>query len=133
MDINNTFNNKPGAENAIQFKTDEGRRSIWMETRETEYILSINLKDLEKKDIDVQVEENMLIISSSNDTSHIDRIIRVDDHCLYDMHQLHCRFAIPADADANSGRAEWKGGKLFIHFPRIEKPYRPSLLKIFVH
>ncbi len=119
---------KPGTGNTSRFYQQD--TCIQLEEKENEYILSMDTPGLSKRDIDVSIEKNMLIISSTKDTSHIDKIIRTNDHCEYELHQLKRAFALPSDAEVNAAAANWVNGTLFIHFPKHKQPFLQPLLKV---
>lgn len=99
---------------------------IGLQENENDYIFSIDAGKLKTNELQITVRKNMLLIASTNDTSHLDKITRVDDHCHYEMHQLNVSFALPSDADANMARANHVNGKLSIYFQKQETPYRPE-------
>jgi len=117
-------------ENIAFFRDEHSGSCIQLEEKEDEYIISMDTPGLRKKDLEISTEKNMLIISSKQDTSHIDKVIRIDDHCEYEIHQLKKEFALPTDADGNGAMANWTNERISIHFPKNEHPYRPDSLEI---
>lgn len=130
MDTQTENHKRFKAEHNARFRDEHSGSCIQLEEKEGEYIISMGVPGLKKKDIQISIQKNMLIISSTQDTGHIDKVVRVDDHCEYELHQLKREFALPSDADGNAASAEWSDERLSIHFPKNGHPYRPDLLKI---
>lgn len=118
------------AESISRFNDEESNTCIQLEEKEKEYILSMDAPGLNKRDFDISIEKNMLIIRSTKDTSHIDRIIRKNNHCEYQLHQLKRTFALPSDAEVNAAEADWADGTLFVRFPKHKEPFLQPLLKV---
>jgi len=117
----------------VFFKGENNGPGIQFDEFEDEYIISIETPGLQKKDIEIRLENNMLVVISNQDTTHLDKIVRLDDHCSYEMHQLKSSFALPSDADTNAVTAHWHDSNLFIHFPKKENPHRDKLIKVSIH
>ncbi len=118
---------------SVFFKDENGGPGIQFDELENEYIISMKVPGLKKNDFEISVEQNRLIIISTEDTAHIDKIVRRDDRCSYDMHQLRRSFALPSNADTNAATANWDNGSLIIHFPKTENPYRTEMVRLSIH
>ncbi len=123
----------PQKKRSVFFKDENGGPGIQFDELEDEYIISMKVPGLKKNDFEISIGHNMLIIISTEDTAHIDKIVRRDDRCSYNMHQLKRSFALPSNADTNAATANWVNGSLIIHFPKTENPFRTEMVRISIH
>jgi HSP20 family molecular chaperone IbpA len=114
----------------IPFKINDNNQILFFESNKDEYVLSMQIAGLKKNNIEITTEKNVLHVHSTEDTRHIDRIISINDRCIYDMHQLNFSFALPSDADVKMAKANCCEETLIIYFPKKIKAYRPFFLKI---
>lgn len=107
----NVFSNVP---------TFEGASSPAVDVREEKdrYVLEAELPGMSEKDVDVQVEDNMLTIRSSREEEREDR----DDEG-YLVRERRSRsfsrsFVLPKDVDRNKVDARFKNGLLTLTMPK---------------
>ena len=92
--------------------------------------LEVAVPGLKKKDINIDLEDNVLKISSLNEDEkkeEKDRFKRREFH----YHSFERSFTIPEDTDENKIDAKHENGVLFISIPKKEvKPNLKKLIKI---
>lgn len=93
--------------------------SVNIADRNNHYDVSVALPGLEKKDVNIQVDNGQLIISSEKDYRNEeknDNWIRQE----YGYASFYRTFDIPEDGNADKIEAKMKNGVLKIKLPRIE-------------
>jgi HSP20 family molecular chaperone IbpA len=114
----------------IPFEINNCNKILFFENEKDRYVLSMDIHAMKKNNIEITAKKNILNIFSKEDTSHIDKIISVNNRCIYYMHQLDFSFTLPTDADVKMGKAKCCGETLIISFPKKIQPFCPSYLKI---
>jgi HSP20 family molecular chaperone IbpA len=117
-------------EEKIPFEIKNCNKILFFENEMDSYVLSMDIAAMKKNNIEITIKKNILNICSTEDTTHIDKIISVNNRSIYDMHQLNFSFTLPKDADVKMGKANCCGETLIIRFPKKNQPYCPSYLKI---
>lgn len=95
-----------------------------------EYLIKAELPEVEKKDVQVTVQEGVITLRGER------RYQRTDDsekqHRVESFYGSFARsFALPADADESRIYAESKDGVLKVHIPKAEAP-KPKQVEIQV-
>jgi HSP20 family protein len=96
---------------------------------ENELVVKVDLPDLEEKDIDVRVENNMLTIRGERkfDDVHEDNYLRVER--VYGSFMRS--FSLPNTVSSENIRAEYHNGVLTLHMAKLEES-KPKQIKISV-
>jgi HSP20 family protein len=96
---------------------------------ENELVVKVDLPDLEEKDIDVRVENNMLTIRGERkfDDVHEDNYLRVER--VYGSFMRS--FSLPNTVSSENIRAEYHNGVLTLHMAKLEES-KPKQVKISV-
>lgn len=84
---------------------------------EGEYYITVAIPGFERKDISIQVDQNVLLISAQKENRSPDH---VRDHCEFDYSHWVRAFTLPEDADVIMMSAFYKNGELLIRIPRQE-------------
>ncbi|MFI5153958.1 MAG: Hsp20/alpha crystallin family protein [Chitinophagales bacterium] len=93
-----------------------------------QYFLSFASPGLEKKDIQVQVEDDMLTISAQKEEK--EEKIGKYNRREYNYSSWTRSFTLPDDADESKIKAEYKNGELKVEIPRSEKKVRSNVKTI---
>jgi HSP20 family protein len=96
---------------------------------ENELVVKVDLPDLEEKDIDVRVENNMLTIRGERkfDVVHEDNYLRVER--VYGSFMRS--FSLPNTVSSEKIRAEYHNGVLTLHMAKLEES-KPKQIKVSV-
>ena len=96
---------------------------------ENELVVKVDLPDLQEKDIDVRVENNMLTIRGERkfDDVHEDNYLRVERAYGSFMRS----FSLPNTVSSENIRAEYHNGVLSLHMAKLEES-KPKQIKISV-
>jgi len=96
---------------------------------ENELVVNADLPDLQEKDIDVRVENNMLTIRGERkfDDANEDNYLRVERNYGSFMRS----FALPNTVSSENIRAEYRNGVLSLHMAKLEES-KPKQVKISV-
>ena len=95
-----------------------------------EYLIKVELPEVQKDDVKVTVESGTLTISGERKAEKEEkgrRFHRVERY----YGQFERSFTIPDDAEANDVRAEFKDGVLRVHLAKSEKA-RPKQIEVKV-
>jgi HSP20 family protein len=96
---------------------------------ENELVVKVDLPDLQDKDIDVRVENNMLTIRGERkfDDVHEDNYLRVERAYGSFMRS----FSLPNTVSSENIRAEYHNGVLSLHMAKLEES-KPKQIKISI-
>jgi HSP20 family protein len=96
---------------------------------ENELVVKVDLPDLQDKDIDVRVENNMLTIRGEREFDKVneDNYLRVER--VYGSFMRS--FSLPNTVSSENIRAEYRNGVLTLHMAKLEKS-KPKQIKISV-
>ena len=96
---------------------------------ENELVVKVDLPDLQEKDIDVRVENNMLTIRGERkfDDVHEDNYLRVERAYGSFMRS----FSLPNTVSSENIRAEYHNGVLSLHMAKLEES-KPKQIKISI-
>jgi HSP20 family protein len=96
---------------------------------ENELVVKVDLPDLQEKDIDVRVENNMLTIRGERkfDDVNEDNYLRVERNYGPFMRS----FSLPNTVSSENIRAEYRNGVLSLHMAKLEES-KPKQIKISV-
>ena len=96
---------------------------------ENELVVKVDLPDLQEKDIDVRVENNMLTIRGERkfDDVHEDNYLRVERAYGSFMRS----FSLPNTISSENIRAEYHNGVLSLHMAKLEES-KPKQIKISI-
>jgi HSP20 family protein len=96
---------------------------------ENELVVNADLPDLQEKDIDVRVENNMLTIRGERkfDDANEDNYLRVERNYGSFMRS----FTLPNTVSSENIRAEYRNGVLSLHMAKLEES-KPKQVKISV-
>jgi len=96
---------------------------------ENELVVKVDLPDLQEKDIDVRVENNMLTIRGERkfDEVNEDNYLRVERAYGSFMRS----FSLPNTVSSENIRAEYRNGVLTLHMAKLEES-KPKQIKISV-
>jgi HSP20 family protein len=97
---------------------------------ENELIVKVDLPDLQDKDIDVRVENNMLTIRGERE---FDKDVNEDNYLRVErVHGSFMRsFSLPNTVSSENIRAEYRNGVLTLHMAKLEES-KPKQIKISV-
>ena len=96
-----------------------------------EYLIKVELPEVQKEDVKVTVENGTLAISGERKAEREQRgrkFHRVERY----YGQFERNFSIPEDAEADSVKAEFKDGVLRVHLAKSEKA-RPKQIEVKVN
>ena len=97
---------------------------------ENEYQLTIAIPGCDKNSITVRIDNDILYISGSSQTSNENCI---HDRCEYDYSKWERAFLIPDDAIGFLTKARYKNGELLITVPKGKKENTLLTLQIYVY
>jgi HSP20 family protein len=120
----------PRHENAMQLMT----RSDWapavdISESEKEFLIKVEVPEVDKKDLHVQVDNGMLNITGERNYEMEDRKLHRRE-CFYGHFERS--FKLPENVKEESIRAEQKDGMLYIHLDKTEIEKAPRKLEIKV-
>jgi HSP20 family protein len=97
---------------------------------ENELVLKVDLPDLEEKDIDVRVENNLLTIRGER---KFEKDINQDNYLRVERANgpFTRSFSLPNTVSSESIRAEYRNGVLTLHMAKLEES-KPKQIKISV-
>jgi HSP20 family protein len=93
-----------------------------------QYFVSLAAPGLDKKDIQVQMEDDMLTIRAQKEEK--EEKIGKYNHREYNFSSWSRSFTLPDDADESKIKAEYKNGELKIDIPRSAKKVRSNVKTI---
>ena len=99
--------------------------AVDVKKQDNEYLVEADMPGMDAEDIDVNVEDNILTISSSKDEQKEES----DEGYLMRERRstsFRRRFELPADADQKAIDANFKNGLLTLHVPRTGEERTPS-------
>ncbi|HYR44518.1 MAG TPA: Hsp20/alpha crystallin family protein [Terriglobia bacterium] len=95
-----------------------------------EYLIKVEIPEVDKKDVKVTVQEGMLTIQGERKKEKEERGKRF--HRMERSYGTFVRsFMLPEDAAEEKISAEFKDGMLFVHMPKTEKP-KPKQVEVKV-
>lgn len=102
-----------------------------IDENEYEYFITVAIPGFERKDISVQVDQNVLLISAQKENRPPGHI---SDHCEFDYSHWVRAFTLPDDADVIMMSAFYKNGELLIRIPRQEGVEKePATITVYVY
>lgn len=96
-----------------------------VKTNEKEFIIEMLTPGFEKKDISIELEENVLSISANKDekkTKVEDKYTRKE----FSLKSFSRKFTLPEDIKDDGIKASSKNGLLVVSIPKAEKPAKIS-------
>lgn len=97
-----------------------GYRKAWIDARESEkeFIIAVELPGVDKKDIEVNVEDGALVIKVEKKSSEKEK---TEDSYRYEASYagFYRRVPLPENADAEKIDAEYKEGVLKLKIPKL--------------
>lgn len=119
-----------GDEDDLKLRDFEWRPSADISETKTHYVIKAQLPEVDKKDIDVSVEDGVLTLSGERRYEKEEE--SEEQHRIESMYGRFSRsFALPSDADESHIEAKSKNGVLKIRIPKKEEA-RPESVKIAV-
>ncbi len=114
--------------------SDASASSVWepsadiSETNE-EYLVNAVLPGVEKEDIQVNLNENMLTISGNRKHQSENKEEKI--HRIESFYGSFSRtFSLPADVDSEKLKAKYSNGVLSVHLPKLQTEKATSARKI---
>jgi len=97
---------------------------------ENELVAKVDLPDLDEKDIDVRVENNMLTIRGER---KFDKDVNEDNYLRIERSygSFMRSFSLPSTVSSENIRAEYRNGVLTLHMAKLEES-KPKQIKITV-
>jgi len=106
-------------------------RKAWVDAREleNEYIVAVELPGINKEDIEVDANDNILTIKVENRSENKKE---QDDSYSYQSSYsgFYRRIPLPQNADTENIEAEYKSGVLKLRIPKKAKAKKSSTIKI---
>ncbi len=95
---------------------------------EKEYIVSADLPGMEKKDVEITIEDNVLTISGERKNMFEDK-----EHHYSEIRygKFYRSFQLPENVKEDSINAKFKNGVLTLNIPKVE-PVKPEVKKIAI-
>ncbi len=102
-------------------KVAEWAPAVDIQETETEYLVKAELPEVEKQDVKVTVQENVLTIQGERKQEKEEKGKKF--HRVERSYGTFLRtFTVPEDVDATKVAADFKEGVLKIHLPKTERP-----------
>ncbi|MCL6508751.1 MAG: Hsp20/alpha crystallin family protein [Bryobacteraceae bacterium] len=97
---------------------------------ETELVLKSDLPDIQEKDLDIRVENNMLTIRGER---KFDQTVKEDNYLRMERAYgtFSRSFALPNTVDPDAIRAEYRNGVLEVRMPKREES-KPKQIRVTV-
>lgn len=102
--FNRSYNNSP---------------AVNVEETDKEFIVNVAAPGIDKKDFNVNIDNNVLVISSNIETENEEK----DNSYIlkeYSYNSFSRKFSLPEDTDANKIKASHKNGILKINIPKVQ-------------
>lgn len=95
--------------------------AVDIQERSEEYVVKTELPEVEKKDVKVTVEENLLTIQGERRQEEEDKALKF--HRVERSYGTFLRtFTLPEYVDAQKVTADFKDGVLTVHLPKTQRP-----------
>ena len=124
-EMNDRFNRLLGTWTS-PFETQMLTKAEWIpavdiQEKEKEYVVKAELPEIEKKDVKVTVEENLLTIQGERKKEKEEKGLKF--HRVERNYGTFLRtFTLPEYVDPQKVTADFKEGLLLVHLPKTEKP-----------
>ena len=107
--------------NTIDFPKQESTPAVNVKENDTAYELEVAIPGFNKEDINIEVKENTLSISSSHKENHEETEKGKYRRREFSFRSFKRLFHLPKTVNKESIRADYKDGILNVNIPKMEK------------